>query len=381
MPKKYEANSKVFIERDYLNDMMKGIAAAPSINDRVQAISTIMKSRPLVLAVIKELDHSFMQMPKAELELIVKDFQNKTEIKVETSQTGRRDMEVFTVSLKYRDPVFARDYVNTLVRRYIEEILSSSRDETSGASKFLKEQLDLFKEKIDTIDANIAKLKQESGVVAEDRLVALQKKLNDLLVQYTDQHPEVVKVKDEIESLRGQKGRNHREGTGRDVADDQQVVKAAAQKGTQKIAGLERERDAYRKIYEEMMAAQGRSEVSSHIEVKDKGGTFKILEPAILPLKPIGMDRVKLILLGIIAGIGVGIGSIILLDSMDKSVKSVDAMNAFGLPILAVIPHIQIPAEVKKTRIKDLALYTFTGIYYIGIAAVLVHEFLGKEIK
>jgi succinoglycan biosynthesis transport protein ExoP len=89
----------------------------------------------------------------------------------------------------------------------------------------------------------------------------------------------------------------------------------------------------------------------------------------------------KIILLGIVAGIGVGIGSLILLDSMDRSVKTVDALNGFGLPILAVIPHIQIPAEIKKTRIKDLALYTFTGIYYTGIAAVLVLEMLGKEIQ
>jgi hypothetical protein len=130
-----------------------------------------------------------------------------------------------------------------------------------------------------------------------------------------------------------------------------------------------------------MLATLGRSEVSSHIDMKDQGATFNVLEPALLPLKPIGPDRIKIILLGIFAGIGAGIGFIILLDSLDKSVKNVDALSVFGLPVLAVIPHIQVPAEIKKKKIKDLLLYTFTGLYYGGVGAVLVIEAFGKEIK
>jgi len=324
------------------------------------------------------------------VENIVQKFQKDTDIKIDMNKANRRDMDMFVVSLKHSNPVIARDYVNALVRRYIEDSLSSKRDETYGASKFLLEQIDLFKEKINVIEAKIASIRRQKGTTSPDRLIVLQKKLSELLLQYTENHPEVLKVTDEIAALKGQmKALKQAPSKSRATSPDQNI-QADQQSGDsqplriadeQNIKELERDRETYRKIYEEMLAALGRSEVSSRIEVQDKGGTFKILEPAILPLRPIGMDRVKIILLGIIAGIGAGIGAIILLDTMDKSVKTVDMLNAFGLPVLAVIPHITIPAEIKKTRIKDLALYTFTGIYYIGIAAVLTIEVLSKEIK
>jgi polysaccharide biosynthesis transport protein len=343
--------------------------------------------------VLKDLDFDLTRMSEKEIEELVQAFQANTDIKVDINRTNRRDMDMFVVSLKDKNPAVARDYVNALVRRYIEENLSSSRDETYGASKFLLEQIDLFKNKINAIEVKIADISQQKGSANQERLIALQKKLDELLLQYTENHPEVVKVHDEIETLKRQV-----RGSRRILVDDQTAQtdkeikselgeartasRAPAERGNeQKIKELERDRDVYRKIYEDMLAALGRSEVSSHIEVQDKGGTFNILEPAVLPLMPVGSNRIKIILLGIIAGIGAGIGTIILLDSLDKSVKTVETLNGFGFPVLAVIPHISIPAEIKNTRIKDLALYTFTGIYYMGVAAVLAFEFLGKEIK
>jgi polysaccharide biosynthesis transport protein len=418
LPTLYEAKSTVLIERNFLNDIMKGIASTPSIDDRAKAVSTVMQSRPLILKVIKDLDLDTTQKSEAELEGLVSNFQKRTETKVEVNKASRKDMDSFVVSVKHSNPAIARDYVNALVRRYIEESLSAKREETYGASKFLLEQIDRFKEKINTIEAQIAEISKQTGTVTDEKLIAYQKKLDDLLLQYTDNHPEVIKVKDELQALKTQaraRGKSNRKPREREqgqaamglagqkpdnqtgnqegardfrngsdshankLQDDAEINNIPKKGSELKIKELERDRDTYRKIYEDMVAALGRSEVSSNIEVSDKGGTFRILEPAVLPRSPVSPNRVKIILLGIVAGIGAGIGVIILFDMMHSSVNSVSAARAFSIPVLAVIPHVELAKEQRNKMMLDMALYIFAGAYYAGVAAILIREVIGKE--
>jgi succinoglycan biosynthesis transport protein ExoP len=384
MPKEYEAKSTVLIESNYVNELMKGIGIT-SIDDRVKAIEVMMKSRSLLVKVLGDLDPNLTKKSEAEVEKLVQLFKKRTEIKIMSAQSN---MDMFAVSLSDGDPVFARDYVNTLIRRYIEEGQSHKRDESSGANKFLTEQIDLFKEKISAIERNIAQLRKEQNVVPQERLPALQKRLNELLVLYTDNHPEVLKVKAEIENLKRlakdskqtvDSGKTGDKDDATSLTQEQGIARPAEKQGERiKLSELMRERDAYQKIYQDLVATLGRSEVSSHIEIQDKSGTFRVLEPALLPLKPVSPSRFKIMLLGLVAGIGGGIGFIILLDSMDKSIKTVDTLKTFGVPVLAVIPHIQNPAEIKKTRRNDLFLYTAAGAYFLCFVGLLTFEFIKK---
>jgi Na+-transporting NADH:ubiquinone oxidoreductase subunit NqrD len=122
----------------------------------------------------------------------------------------------------------------------------------------------------------------------------------------------------------------------------------------------------------------GKSEVTTHIEAQEKGGTLRILEPAILPLKPISPDRVKIILLGILAGFGAGVGFVILLDSVDQSVKTLETVKSFGYTVLAVIPHVEHPEDSRRTKRRDLLLYTASGLYLCGVLALLVRELTAR---
>jgi succinoglycan biosynthesis transport protein ExoP len=386
-PKIYEAKSTVLIESNYVNELMKGIGIT-SIDDRVKAIEVMMKSRPLLVKVLGDLDPNLTKKSEAEVERLVQLFKKRTEIKI---MSARNDMDMFAVSLSDGDPAFARDYVNTLIRRYIEEGQSHKRNETYGANKFLTEQIDLFKEKISTIERNIAQLRKEQNLVPQERLPALQQRLNELLVLYTGNHPEVLKVKAEIETLKNlakdSKQTVDSEKTGdkddaTSLTQEKGIARSATKQGERiKLSELVRERDAYQKIYQDLVATLGRSEVSSQIESQDKSGTFKVLEPALLPLKPVSPSRIKIMLLGLFAGIGGGFGFIILLDSMDKSIKTLDTLKTFGVPVLAVIPHIQDPAEIKKTRRNDLFLYTVAGAYLLCLAGLLAFEFLKKGLQ
>ena len=392
-PKLYEAKSIIFVERQLISDLTKNVAIAPSYEDRIRALSIVVKSRNFLMKVMSDLGIDVSKKSAESLEGLIKDFQNSTDIRIDMGTANRKDVDVFTVSYVGADPVLASNYVNALVRRYILDNLAMKQQETSGANQFLLEQIDVFKKKIAQGEAQIARFRKDKGVVLNDRLVVLQKKLADLMMQYTDSHPEVIKAKAEIEQLQeqaklkkgpsssspaaemaavgdGERGGQSQSAESRSPARDALV-------GNKSLLDLEHEREMNKRIYEELLATLGKSEFSAQVEVHDKAGAFKIVEPAIIPTKPISRNVMKMILLGIVGGIAAGIGLIVALDFLDSSLRSVEDVKKLGLPVLAIIPNIQTVREAARVRQKDRLLYAAAGVYLTGLLAVIAVEMMG----
>jgi uncharacterized protein involved in exopolysaccharide biosynthesis len=363
VPPVYEAKTVVSVEKSFLNDVLKKIGGTQSIDDKASALSTIMKSRTLVLKVISDLGVDVQGMTEAQVEGLIKRTQAKTQITIEFSKSGR-DIDFFTVSFQNRDPRFARDYVNNVVSRYIESTLGSKRDESFGANSFLLDQINQFKEKVGKLDAEIVVLKKDQDIVLYNRFLELQKRRDDFLVQYTENHPEVIKAQAELDALK----------TKYTISP---AKLAHASNVINQLAVLERERESSKKIFDDLTAAYGKSEVSAQAELQDKAGTFKIVDPAVLPITPVSPDRMMMILLGIVGGIVAPIGLIVLLDTFDDSIKNVDMIKSLGIPVLAIIPHIQDSHELIKSRRKDICFYTLSGLYVVLLVAVIVLERLG----
>ncbi len=56
VPKKYEAKSTVFIEKNVINNLMKGIAVTPSMEDRIRVLRYYMVSRDIVSRTLKKME-------------------------------------------------------------------------------------------------------------------------------------------------------------------------------------------------------------------------------------------------------------------------------------------------------------------------------------
>jgi polysaccharide biosynthesis transport protein len=381
IPPTYEAKSVISIETNFLSDILRNMGTL-SIDDKASALSTIMKSRTLVLKVINALGIDIQTMTQIQVESLIRSMQNGTQITLEVNRSGRKSSDFFTISFRDKNPQFARDYVNTLINTYIEESMGSKKEESFGANKFLMGQIDQYKGKVDKLDAEIALLRKNKSLIYYDRFRELQKKLDELLIQYTENHPEVMRLQSEIASLK-LKFKNAQIKS----SDPNGSASESSEKSSDSIAGvadvkkrltmLERERESSKKIYDELVAAYGKSQLSSQAELQDKVGTFRILDPAILPLQPISMKRIKIMLLGIVAGIAGAFGLIAVLDMFDKSVKNIDTLKSFGYPVLAIIPHIQDPAELIRTRIKNIVYYVLSGLFVVFLGAVMVKEMIG----
>jgi polysaccharide chain length determinant protein (PEP-CTERM system associated) len=437
LPNKYEAKCSVFIEKSLISEIVKGIAITPSIEDKVRGLAYTMRSRTLLGKVINELDLKAKTQNDAQLEGLIKEFQKNTDVKLQDREN------LFTISFTNENPRVARDYVNTLVRRYIEENVSSKREESYGATQFLSEQISTIKEKMDKAEAAVNDFKREKNtVIASDpgviqqeingiqqkiddirikrvqlesirmqirknnpvqaRLVALQKKLDSMRIEYTDSYPEVIRLKDEIESVKVELG-NRRAGADMSPVEAQDLEKVESELKALKaseayqygiiasnrallhnipaakatLEDLEREKNTQKILYEQLAARHGQSEVSKQMEVQDKATTFRIVDPAVMPIKPVSPNRPKIILIGIFAGILCAFGLLLLLDNLDQSVKNMDLLKGFGVPILAVIPNIQNPVDIMMQKKKDIKLYSIAGVYFCLILTVLLVEVLG----
>jgi polysaccharide biosynthesis transport protein len=431
IPNKYEASSTVFIEKSVIAELVRGLAITPTVEDKIRVLTYAMNSRTLILKIIAELDLN--KGGEEEQEKLIKSLQENTQIKVKDKEG------LFIISFQDRNPKLARDYVNALVRRYIDESTSSKREESYGATNFLSEQMNIFKEKLQKTEEAANAFKRSAGSLtimdpstllreindsqqradelkiklaqletvlanlsksnsALSNLPAMQKRLQELQLQYTDSYPEIIQLRDDITALEGQK-KSGFIGKSADSPEYDRIISElratrqaesnlraiiARNRGLlQSIPAaratldeLEREKQSQKNLYESMLSRQGQSEVSKQLEVQDKSTVFRIVDPAVLPIKPVSPNRKKLILQAILAGICGGLGLVVLKDLMDDSVKSVDMAKAFGLPILAAIPRIENPLQTALQARKDRRLYFAAGLYFSMILAVFALELL-----
>lgn len=167
VPKKYEAKSTVFIEKNVINNLMKGLTISPAMADRIRVLRYSMLSRDMVIRVLKNLDKDVSTETSEAFERLVEHCQKTTDIIL-------RGDDLFFVSIVSSDPYFARDFINTLVSAYVEENLAAKREESFGANRFLTEQVDFYKKKLDTIEDQINQFRKKTSIfstVTESSLI------------------------------------------------------------------------------------------------------------------------------------------------------------------------------------------------------------------
>lgn len=413
LPKKYEAESIVFIEQNVISDLVKGIAITPSMDMKIKAIKVTMLSRSMLLNVIKSLDMDLRLKSDQALDGMIEGLQNRIQISLDEKKG------VFRIAFADKDPVLARDVVNTLTRIYIEENTSTKRKESFEATKFLAEQIEMFKERINKANQEIDRFRAEAGPTLTSNEVVLRAEnenmesqlegiktrihaletsrslllrntplrqqldqqrleLKTIRTRYTDNHPAVKKLK----SLIAETERQIKSGGNSDLSsiygtaeyqgikielgalektqmnleakieENKEIIKQIPHMRT-RLSELERNKQNEVIIYEKLVSRYGQSEVSKEMELQDKSMSFRVLDPAVIPTMHSSPNRPLIILMGIFGGLGFAIGVIILMDLINPSIKTLDDLRAFGIPVLAVVPKVRDEEVIASERRKD----------------------------
>jgi polysaccharide biosynthesis transport protein len=129
-------------------------------------------------------------------------------------------------------------------------------------------------------------------------------------------------------------------------AYERQVVATPDREMT--VQRLQQQVDNDRALYNSFLTQSAAAQIAEAFENAKVSGRFSVLEPANLPLKPSKPNRMMLIVLALLAGGVVGIGSVLLVEHHDQSVKDADELESLlGLPVLGVVPRVE---ELDRSR-------------------------------
>jgi hypothetical protein len=106
------------------------------------------------------------------------------------------------------------------------------------------------------------------------------------------------------------------------------------------------------------------------MEKERKGEKFTLIDPPILPEKPISPNRPAIIFLSLVLALGAGVGSAAAAESMDSAVRGAKGViSILNTAPLAVIPYLASDADIGRERKRR---WLIIGGVIAGIIVVLL---------
>jgi polysaccharide chain length determinant protein (PEP-CTERM system associated) len=256
----------------------------------------------------------------------------------------------------------------------------------------LEEQLRSIKEREGYLQVQLANLSPFMENSDRTRLAALETELVTLKTRFSDDHPDVTKAKAEISAL---KSKMASDSTSRhshaDEPDNPAYVTLAAQLASaqSEIRSIRNQIGEFRKTkaiyevrientprverqykelsgrqmnlqakYNDLMQKHMEAKVAIGLEKGQKGERFTLIDPPRLPEKPFKPNRLAIMLIGIVLGIGAGVGWAALRELTDQSIRSSESEKlavSTGFTVLGKVPNILTKKDRRRILIRRRA--------------------------
>ncbi|HUO36181.1 MAG TPA: Wzz/FepE/Etk N-terminal domain-containing protein [Candidatus Acidoferrum sp.] len=226
----------------------------------------------------------------------------------------------------------------------------------------------------------------------EQQLEQLQSQLTSLKAQYTDDYPDVVKTKNDIEALKkkiadAESDKNSSvKGSPKAAVEPPQIQqlraqihqydvtiseRSAQQKQVQgqistyearvqsspaveqQYKELTRDHQTALDFYNDLLKKHDDQQMAVDLQRRQEGEQFRVLDPANLPDQPSFPNKLFFTAGGFGGGFALGLGLTLLLEMKDISIKNdVDVEHYLQLPVLAMVPLVE-PISVASGRPPD----------------------------
>ena len=222
-------------------------------------------------------------------------------------------------------------------------------------------------------------------VRGEDRLAAAQQELVAALAKYSEDHPDVRRLRREIATLSAgmpsgaasipnnptyvqlQTQLNAADAAVRDLVSrrydlsrqlsDLQSAIYDSPMYQKQYADLVRDYELVKTQYEGMRQRQAAAQVTEQAAGADASETYVLINPAALPESPVEPDRVSLMFLAVVLSIAAAIGVVALREATDSTIRgNGDVTALFGSAPLGNVPTMMTAVELRKKRFGELAL-------------------------
>jgi len=252
---------------------------------------------------------------------------------------------------------------------------------------------------------------QTATGMLQAQLGELQAQLNKLLLTYTDSYPDVVRIRHQMDDLKKQLAaadarQQAAQAAGTPTALDSNVTfnpayqqiktqlasaraasaAAAARMGVSEsmlqselqrstriansenvVAELTRDYNVNRDVYQDLLKRRENARVSMNLDAEQRGLTFLVQNPAVLPLAPSGLRFMHFGLAGMGLSIVLPLGLLFALVWFDPRVRSVWQLEqAIGTPVLAAIPFYPTPGDRRRNRMRNMIV----ALIVLGVGVV-----------
>jgi uncharacterized protein involved in exopolysaccharide biosynthesis len=194
--------------------------------------------------------------------------------------------------------------------------------------------------------------------------IARQQRIDSLRTEMEQLDRLIVQKTDEEERLRG-------------ISSSYQSRVDAAPTRETELVELTRDYMGLQNMYASLQQKKEDSKLAANLERRQIGEQFKLLDPARLPERPFKPNRQVYYLGGIVAGLGIGLGLVALLEYRDRSFRAdQDVTRLLLLPVLAIVPVMQSDVERHRTLRRRLVANVALGGTVFTCLAVVAYAFL-----
>ena len=151
-------------------------------------------------------------------------------------------------------------------------------------------------------------------------------------------------------------------------------------KREQEMISLTRDYDNLKSSYDELLKKKLDADVAQNLEKRQKGEQFQILDTANLPEEPFIPNRPKVFMIAIFIALLVGIGGPVGLEMIDPSVRGAKEFRYFSdVPVLGSIPSIHDKAYARKVGFRRVAV--FGGLITFTTAVTVFLLIYGEKVR
>lgn len=466
MPRTYTASTTILAqESDIIQPLLEGRAVATQVTDRAGIARQVIYSRK-VLEEALQAGGWLADRPTA----LQRD-QLMEELKGRIVVTSPRPN---LIQIVYRDNDAKRTYAVTehLGASFIRESLAGKARESREAYEFINSRVDDYHAKLTEAENSLreyrernvdaqpgsatdsttrisslrtqveqtrmtlmeqrsrvgaisSQLSGESAVTAVQtretlyraQLLDLQGQLDRLLLNYTEQHPDVVRIRHQMadlqramndeqqrqaasprgsspfdqaqmnplyQELRSQQAQAQREA----AATQTRLAAAESMLGGEldrsrriadsenTLAELTRDYEVNRDIYQDLLKRRENARVSMELDREQRGLTLRVQDPATMPLRPTGLSPLHVVLAGLALALAVPAGLVFLRARFDPRIRSVQQLQrTIPVAVLTTVPT-YLSAQDRRLQMKQnamgLGMLTTVALAYV-LVFVLKH--------
>ncbi|EGV28500.1 polysaccharide chain length determinant protein, PEP-CTERM locus subfamily [Thiorhodococcus drewsii AZ1] len=461
IPDEYRASARVFVDTNsVLRPLLRGLTVQPDLVERVSLMSKMVLNRPNLEKIVRMSDLDLDINTERAKDALLNDLERRIRI-----GGDRANPSLYNISYEDRDPERAKRVVESLVSIFIEEALVSDQMASTTAQDFLDQEISDYEMRLENAEKLLADFKRNntgvlpgedsgyysslegaktglrdaelalqeavrrrkqlaeqlseiSGVSDPDtalssewsdpRIVAMQQKLDDLLLRFTDRHPDVMQLRRSIAELKERERSARSAGVtssaGANMGSDTVYgsIRVAFNGAEAEVAALQARVDDYRervqaleekidtipqieaelkqlmRNYEtiarqhaELLERRESARLSEEVEKTSEGVKFRVVDPPFAPLRPSAPNRILLAAAVLVLALGAGIGMALVLDLIRPVYDDRRLLYAgTGLPVLGSVGLVQSYAERRNERLMLIPFVLAAGGLLVGFLFV-----------